>query len=235
MVPYVILFVLFAIAFALTLRMPEPVAERSRLRLTPQRPSVPPVVRGPFLLAGLGVLSSWSIAGLFFSLGPPLSADMFAHPNHIVTGLSVFVLAGSAPWRSSCSGAARRGSAPLAGSLALAGGLLMIVLAAAETSGALLMIGAVIAGAGFGVAFLGSLRALSVAIPHEHRAQVMSAFYIVAYASLSLPAVLAGIVVTPLGLESTFEIFGSVIAAIALVLAIEATRTRPRQLAMATG
>ena len=130
----------------------------------------------------------------------------------------------SAPWL----GTAR-------GSLALSGGLLIIVLAAAETSGALLMIGAVIAGAGFGVAFLGSLRALSVAIPHEHRAQVMSAFYIVAYASLSLPAVLAGIVVTPLGLESTFEIFGSVIAAIALVLAIEATRTRPRQLAMATG
>ena len=46
---------------------------------------------------------------------------------------------------------------------------------------------------------MGSLRALSVAIPNEHRAQVMSAFYVVAYSSLSLPAVLAGIVVTPLG------------------------------------
>jgi hypothetical protein len=43
--------------------------------------------------------------------------------------------------------------------------------------------------------------ALSAAIPNEHRAQVMSAFYIVAYASLSLPAVLAGIVVRPLGLQ----------------------------------
>jgi hypothetical protein len=34
--------------------------------------------------------------------------------------------------------------------------------------------------------------------------------------------------VTPLGLESTFEIFGIVVAALALVLAFEATRTRPR-------
>jgi len=38
----------------------------------------------------------------------------------------------------------------------------------------------------------------------------------------------AGIVVTPLGLESTFEAFGSVVAGIALLLAVEATRTRPR-------
>jgi hypothetical protein len=57
---------------------------------------------------------------------------------------------------------------------------------------------------------------------------VMSAFYIVAYASLSLPAIIAGALVTPLGLESTFEIFGSVVAGLALVVAFEAARTRPR-------
>ena len=56
----------------------------------------------------------------------------------------------------------------------------------------------------------------------------MSAFYVVAYASLSLPAIIAGVVVTPLGLEPTFELFGSVIAALALVVAALAFRTRPR-------
>jgi hypothetical protein len=224
----VVLFTLFAIAFAGALLMPEPVQTRTKPRLTPQRPGVPAVVRRPFLLAGLGVLSSWSIGGLFFSLGPQLSAGVFGSTNHIVTALSVVLLAGtaavaqfvfakSAPWLGTA-----------AGSLALATGLLLIVLAAVEESGALLIVGAIVGGAGFGVAFLGSLRALSVAIPHEHRAQVMSAFYVVAYASLSLPAVLAGIVVTPLGLESTFEIFGTVVAGIALLLAVEATRTRPR-------
>jgi hypothetical protein len=39
--------------------------------------------------------------------------------------------------------------------------------------------------------------------------------------------VLAGIVVTHLGLESTFETFGSVVSAIALIVAFEAWRTRP--------
>ncbi len=63
--------------------------------------------------------------------------------------------------------------------------------------------------------------------PAEHRGAVMSAFYIVAYASLSLPAILAGVLVTPLGPRPTFEIFGSVIAALALVVAYLAWRTRP--------
>jgi hypothetical protein len=55
----------------------------------------------------------------------------------------------------------------------------------------------------------------------------MSAFYVVAYASLSLPAIIAGFVVTHLGLDSTFETFGSIVAGIALIAAIEAWRTRP--------
>jgi hypothetical protein len=55
----------------------------------------------------------------------------------------------------------------------------------------------------------------------------MSAFYVVAYSSLSLPAILAGLLDTPLGLRPTFEIFGSMIAALALTVAGLAWRTRP--------
>jgi membrane protein implicated in regulation of membrane protease activity len=55
----------------------------------------------------------------------------------------------------------------------------------------------------------------------------MSAFYLVAYAALSLPAIAAGIVVGSLGLLTTFELFGGVVAALALVVAFEAWRTRP--------
>src|SRR4051794_29121638 len=47
--PYVVLLGLFAAAFAGAWWMPEPVAERRRLRLTPERPSVPRVARRPFV------------------------------------------------------------------------------------------------------------------------------------------------------------------------------------------
>jgi MFS family permease len=226
--PYVVLLVLFAVAFVGALLMPEPVADRSRPRLTPQRPSVPTSVRRPFLLAGLAVLSSWSVGGLFLSLGPQLSASLFHTTNHLVTGISIFVLAACGSLAQLAFGRRAPWAGAAAGSVALAAGTAIIVAAASTDSAALLMVGSVIGGAGFGVAFLGALRALSAAIPPEHRAAVMSAFYVVAYMSLSIPAVLAGVGVAPLGLESTFEILGSIAAAIALVVAVEAWRTRPR-------
>ena len=56
----------------------------------------------------------------------------------------------------------------------------------------------------------------------------MSAFYVVAYAALSLPAIVGGAVVESLGLRPTFELFGIAIAALALIVAFQAYRTRPR-------
>jgi MFS family permease len=233
--PYVTLAILFVIAFAGVLAMPEPVEDRSRPRLTPQRPSVPAAVRRPFFLAALGVMSSWSIGGLFLSLGPQLSASLFHTTNHLVSGVPVFALAGSAAIGQLVFGRTAPWVGAAAGSVALAVGLVVIVLAASTDSSALLLVGGIVGGAGFGVAFLGALRALSVAIPPEHRGAVMSAFYVVAYLSLSLPAVVAGFVVTPLGLESTFEIFGSIVAALALLVALEAWRQRPRPVELAFG
>jgi predicted MFS family arabinose efflux permease len=225
--PYVVLLVLFATAFAGTYWMPEPVRERSRIRLTPQRPSVPAGIRHPFLLASLAVIGSWSLGGLFFSLGPGLSAQLFRSSSVIVAGIGAVALALSA----ALSQLIFHRSAPwvgaTVGSAILAAGTVLIIVAAVTGSGAAYIAGSVVGGAGFGVAFLGGLRQLVAVIPDRHRAAVMSAFYIVAYASLSVPAVIAGLVVTHLGLEVTFETFGSVVAAIALAMAAEAWRTRP--------
>jgi hypothetical protein len=139
----------------------------------------------------------------------------------------VFALAGSGAVAQLVFGRAAPWAGTTFGSLALALGTALIVVSASADSAALYLIGSVIGGAGFGVAFLGALRALSAVIPPERRAEVMAAFYVVAYASLSLPAVLAGVLVTPLGLTTTFEVFGSVVAGLALVVAVGAWRTRP--------
>ena len=225
--PFVMLLVLFAIAIAGVWLMPEPISARSRPRLTPQRPHVPAAIRGPFLLAALGAISSWSIAGLFLSLGPELSAQLFHSTNDLVAGVGVFVLAGSAAAAQLAFGRTAPWAGAAGGSLALATGMVLLVIATASDSTLIYFVGAIIGGAGFGVAFLGALRALSAVIPVEHRAAVMSAFYIAAYAALSIPAIMGGVLVGPLGLRSTFELFGLAVAALALVVAFLATRTRP--------
>jgi predicted MFS family arabinose efflux permease len=226
--PYVASLALFAIALAGVWLMPEPVGPRSRPRLTPQRPYVPRAIRGPFLLAALGAVSSWSIAGLFLSLGPELSAQLFHTTNHLVAGVGVFALSGSAALAQLVLGRTSPWAGAAGGSLALAAGMVLLVVSTAASSSLVYLAGAVIGGGGFGVAFLGALRALTAVIPTEHRAAVMSAFYIVSYAALSLPAIAGGVVVSSVGLRPTFEVFGSAVAVLALAVAFLATRTRPR-------
>ena len=136
-----------------------------------------------------------------------------------MAGIGVFVLAGSGALAQLAFGRTQPWIGAAGGSVALALGMALIVLAVAAGRAALYIAGALVGGAGFGVAFLGALRALSAVIPHEHRAAVMSAFYVVAYSALSLPAILAGVLVTPLGLDTTFEVFGAVVAVLALVVA----------------
>jgi predicted MFS family arabinose efflux permease len=225
--PYAALLLLFLLAFVGASRMPEPVESRSRLRLSPQRPAVPTQTRPAFLLAALGVMSAWSIGGLTLSLGPQLSAGLFHTASPLVGGISVFALAGPAGLAQLVFRRTPAWAAAAGGSIALSLGMVAVVAAASTDSGVFYLAGSIIAGAGFGVAFLGALRALSASIPPEHRGSVMSAFYMVAYASLSLPAILAGVLDTPLGLRPTFEIFGSAIAALALAVARLAWRTRP--------
>ncbi|MDX6411016.1 MAG: hypothetical protein QOE91_532 [Gaiellaceae bacterium] len=225
--PYVVLLGLFAVAFAGAYLMPEPVRERSRFQLTVERPYVPAVARRPFFLASLAVLSSWSIGGLYFSLGPGLSAHLFSTSNVIVSGIGIVALGVSAALSQLLLGRTAPWIGASAGSVALAAGMILVVVAAASDSGATFLAGSILGGVGFGIAYLGGLRALVAAIPNEHRAAVMSAFYVVAYAAGSVPAVIAGLVVGDLGLQSTFEIFGSIVAAIALIVAFEAWRTRP--------
>jgi MFS family permease len=225
--PYVVLLVLFSLAAAGAFLMREPVVERRPFRLTIERPSVPVAVRRPFLLAALAVLSSWSIGALFFSLGPQLSAELFETNNVVADGSGIVLLTGAAAVAQVLTVRTPAWIAACAGSIALAAGMGLIVIAAAAGSGTAYLAGAILGGAGFGAAFLGGLRALVTAIPPSHRASVMSAFYIAAYASLSIPAVLAGATVGHVGIETTFEIFGAVVAAIALLVAVQAWRTRP--------
>jgi MFS family permease len=227
LLPYLVLLALIATALLGAYLMPEPVDRRSGFRLSLERPHVPAVVRRPFALAALAVLSSWTIGALFFSLGPQLAGHLFATSNAVVAGLGVVTLAGAAVLAQLLTGRSAPWIATSIGSIALAAGIALIVVAAAIDSSATFLVGTILGGLGFGAAFLGGLRALVAQIPTEHRAAVMSAFYVVAYGSLSVPAILAGVVVSYISLQATFELFGSVVAAIGLLVALEAWRSRP--------
>jgi predicted MFS family arabinose efflux permease len=226
--PYVVLVSLTAIAFVGALLMPEPIEDRKHFHLTVERPHVPAEVRSAFVLTALAVLSAWSIGALFFSLGPELAAHLFDTQNAIVIGAGIVALTGSAVAAQLATRKTQPWIAAAAGSIALAAGMMLIVVASATDSRLTYIAGTIVGGLGFGAAFFGALRGLVPKIPVQHRAEVMASVYLVGYSSLSIPAILAGVVVTFISLQSTFEIFGTAVAVIGVAVAVEAWRTRPR-------
>ena len=225
--PYLLLLVVFGALLVGALLMPEPVTERRRLSLRLEAPHVPAAIRGAFLLSSLGVLASWSIGGLFMSLGPQLAAIELGTSNHLAGGVAILALTGAGSVAQLVFQRAAPHRLTTVGAVVLAVGLASVVGSLSLDSGALFLAASTLTGVGWGAAFLGALRSLTAVIPAATRARTMSAFYLVAYSSLSLPALAAGLTVSAWGLLPTFRVFGAVVAVLALVVAVAAHRTRP--------
>jgi MFS family permease len=212
----------FAVSLLVVLGVPETVERDGRWRssLRPQV-AVPPSLRGPFIAALPSLAAAWALGGLVLALGASLTAGVLGASSHLAGGLPIVVMAG-------ISALVSIWARPLAPQTTARGGLVALIVGigtalAAISSGseALFLIGAGIAGLGFGPAFAGVFRALSEAAPAGERAALVSAVLIVSYLAFSIPAVIAGAAVTEIGLRDTAEIYGAALIAVAgLALAL---------------
>lgn len=229
-VPFLVVAGMIAVLLALVAAMPEPVSRQGRLVIRPQRPGLPRETRGPFALAALGVVGSWSIAGVYLALGPALAGHLLQTHNELAGGVATVALLGSGALAQLAGRNLSNRTLTVAGSAIVAGGMALIATAVAVSSAAFFLAASALAGVGFGLAFMGALRHLTGAIPAARRAEVMSAFYVVGYLSLALPAVAAGIVAGAVGVSETFELFSAGVVVLALLVAAGGRRiTDPAQ------
>ena len=185
---------------------------------------VPTPARRAFLRAVPTMASTWMLGGLLLSVGGSLLAAVFGQHNHAVVGLIIGGFAGS----SAIGSILLRDRSPETmgrqGTALLFLGTVLLVVAVASSSLTAFVLGAVIAGFGFGPAYLGAFRTVSqLAAPHE-RAALISAIYIVSYLAFSIPAVIAGVVITHEGLRGTSLVYGVVVAAVAATTLLYETR-----------
>lgn len=225
--PYLLVIAMLVVLLIGVALMPEPVEQRRRPSLRLERPSVPREIRGAFVLAGLGILASWSVGGLFLSLGPQLAAIELGTDNRVATSLGVFALTAAGTLAQVIAGRVDPQRLMSGGALVLAVGMAATIGSLSLGSTPVFLISAAILGVGWGTAFLGALGSLTGDISAEHRAAVMSALYIVAYLSMAVPALAAGLVATSWDLVSTFRVFGAVVIVVALVVTVGTIRLRP--------
>ena len=213
---FLILLIAFVALAAVTAVLPETVDAKpgARAALRP-RVSVPAPARRAFLRAVPTMISTWMLGGLVLSVGGSLLAVVFGQHDHAVVGAVLGLFAGTAAVTSVLLRERTPATMAGIGTAALFTGTTALVVALATTSLTLFVLGALIAGAGFGPAFLGAFRTVSqLAAPHE-RAGLISAIYVVSYLALSIPAVIAGLLITDHGLRNTSLVYGIVVSAVA--------------------
>lgn len=230
--PTVLSFVVMAICFVAIgvamLRLPETAPRRrTTIRIRPHRIAVPAGQGRPFAAASLGLVAGWAVGGFYLSLGPSLAAHVLRTNNHLIGGLTITVLAGTAAIAQVVGSRASAISAALLGLALLVVGLGLVLASIMTDRGAVAFVaGNAVLGAGWGLTFLGVFRLIATLAQPEHRGEVLSAGYVVAYLSMSLPAVLIGFTVRELGLVHGARLFVEAVIAVCLLAVIGLALTR---------
>lgn len=183
------------------------------------RIGVPPGVRDAFLAAAPCLVATWAIASFYLSLGPSLVADLADSDNRLVAVSGTVTLLGAGVVAATLARGRAARSRMLGGCVLLGLGAALTVVSLVATTTPLFFLGTAVAGLGFGVAFAGALETLTALAPDEARGELVSAIYVVAYLSFSVPAIVAGVVSTGPGLVATAVGYSAIVAALALAAA----------------
>ncbi|WP_342659588.1 Multidrug resistance protein MdtL [Rhodococcus ruber] len=218
-----VLVVVIALSLAVVLvfvpdRVPAPgfASRRAALRSLLPSASVPAGVRGPYLVILPGLLSAWSLGGLYMSLGPSIVGTVFGIGNRLVAGLAICTLFASG----SVAATMLRGFDPrrvvVAGTVILAAGVGVVVTAVLGGWAVAYFAGTAVAGFGWGAAFLGAMNVIgALAAPHE-RGRLFATTFVVCYLAFSVPAVIAGLAAGVYGLTATTLGYGGAVIVLAL-------------------
>src|SRR5580700_3137411 len=223
---YEVLLALTALLIVLLYVMPES-STRKIGALASLRPQVrvPPQSRAILARLTPANVAAWALGGLYLSLMPTVVKTTMHVASPWVGGVVVaaLTLSGATAVATFREWPVRRLIVMSTSTLGL--GVAVSMIGIEQQQVAALLTGTIIAGAGFGSTFSGTLRALlPTAEPHQ-RAGLLSAFYLQSYLAFALPAVVAGLAVPKIGLATTAYIYGAVIILLAFISMMASLRT----------
>jgi MFS family permease len=227
--PYIVFAAALVVLAAAVALSPETVRRLDRRpRYRPQRIAVPTHARGTFFAATFAAMAAFAVYGVFTSLAPSFLAGTLHQSSHAVAGAVAFA-AFAAGAVAQIAQARVPGRALLRRSVpTIAAGLGLLAGAMWAGDLAMFVAGGVIAGAGAGMVFKGSLAVAASVAPEGSRAEVLSGFFLGAYVGLSIPVVGLGVATTYV--PARYVMLAFVAVAAAAIAAFVGVLTRgPRQ------
>ncbi|MFF4414573.1 MFS transporter [Streptosporangium sp. NPDC001559] len=200
----------------------------SGIRRGPRLPEIPASVRSIFVTSGTASFLAFSVMGLSLALVPTYVATLSGSGNLFLAGAAV-ALALLCSALAQLLGYGRQArDLELAGLPLLATGLVLLALAGGLSSLPLLLLAAATGGTGQGLTFLGGITAVNQAAPADHRADVLSAFYVIIYLGVGTPVIGVGFLATVAGLLFAVQCFAAVVALACVVMLIVLALRRHR-------
>jgi MFS family permease len=185
--------------------------------LAPRRPTVSGEARGAFWLAAAVGFLSFAVFGFCLSLAPGYFAKILGTDSRPLIGLLAGLTLGSSALSQLI--AVRSRFAVPAGLAVLGGAVALIAAAAAAGNPWLLVAASVAAGAGQGIAFRTVFNDVAGKVEASRHAQIISTVYVITYLGSAVPVVGLGLATAAYGLEQAAAGFVTACACAAGLLA----------------
>ncbi|MEU1529649.1 MFS transporter [Streptomyces fagopyri] len=206
--PFAVHLGLVVCSAAVLLRLPETVGERRPLRtVRPRRPRLPAQVRAVFGPAAIAAFVGFALFGVFTAVSPAFLEHSLGVHSRAVSGLIVALAFFASTAGQLAVGVIGPGRSLPVGCAALLAGLALLAGALRWDLLVLVVLSALVGGAGQGIAFRGALSEVAQASPDDQRAAVISLLFVVAYVGISLPVIGAGVLADRIGLEGAGLVF----------------------------
>ena len=184
----------------------------------PQRVSVPRASRPAYWAAGATGAVVFAVFGLFTSLAPSVLAGPLHERSHALAGITAFAVFGAAAVSQILLARVPLRRLLGLGIAVLVVGLAGVTVAAWVTSLPLLIIGGVLAGAGAGATFKGTVATVIAIAPEQARGEALAGLFLAAYLGLAVPVIGLGIATQYLSTPDALLIFAAaLLAALAAV------------------
>jgi MFS family permease len=164
---------------------------------------ISPAARAEFAVAIPVHIAAWMLAGLFMGLVPTIIRDLFHIDSGLLNGATAFVEPAAGALAGFVMGRFSPRHTTVAGSAAVLAGTAIIVVGVWLQLLPLVATGGIVGGFGFGASFSGALRTIGPLAEPNERAGLFAGVYVVAYLAFGVPAIVAGFLVSPVGLLPT--------------------------------
>lgn len=214
---FVVHLVLALTALTLVLSVQESVPRVEGARPRVQRPTVPAQARTVFTGAAIASFAAFAVTGFLTAVSPRLVAQTVTAPSALVAVSVVVALMLSSVVAQVTLNRMPSDRGVDLGCALLVVGMVVFVMAARAESYPLMLLAALIAGPGQGLAFAKGVAAVLSRVEAHQRAATSSALFVVGYVAISIPVVGGGIAAQSWGLQPAAEFFATIVGLLAVV------------------